>query len=63
VKPKIQRVNVDLPIPMLRAIDRECARLNIHRQAWIKMQLDRALNARPLYFDDAPPIADPGDQK
>ena len=32
-----QRVNIDFPLALLREIDRECQRIGITRQAWIKM--------------------------
>lgn len=32
-----QRVNIDFPLALLRDIDRECQRIGITRQAWIKM--------------------------
>jgi hypothetical protein len=32
-----QRVNIDFPLALLRAIDAECQRIGITRQAWIKM--------------------------
>jgi hypothetical protein len=32
-----QRVNVDVPLALLRAIDAECARIGVTRQAWMKM--------------------------
>ena len=35
----IQRVNVDFPTPLLRAIDREATRLGVTRQAFIKIRL------------------------
>lgn len=31
-----QRVNVDFPLEMLRAIDEDCKRMGITRQSWIK---------------------------
>lgn len=31
-----QRVNVDFPLEMLRAIDEDCKRIGITRQSWIK---------------------------
>lgn len=45
---KVQRVNVDFSIPLLRAIDRECARLHVTRQAWIKIQLAAAIDGKRL---------------
>jgi len=32
-----QRVNIDFPLALLRDIDRECQRIGITRQAWLKM--------------------------
>lgn len=40
---KVQRVNVDFPVDLLRAIDREAARLGVARQAFIKMRIADAL--------------------
>jgi len=39
----VQRVNVDFPIALLRAIDAEAERLGIARQAYIKLRLADAL--------------------
>jgi predicted DNA binding CopG/RHH family protein len=36
---RVQRVNVDFPIELLRRIDREVARLGISRQAYIKLRI------------------------
>lgn len=36
---KIQRVNVDFPIDLLRVIDREARRVGVSRQAFIKLRL------------------------
>jgi hypothetical protein len=36
---KIQRVNVDFPIELLRVIDREARRVGVSRQAFIKLRL------------------------
>ena len=41
-----KRVNVDLSVWMLNALDREAERLNISRQAVIKTMLDAQLRAR-----------------
>ena len=41
-----KRVNVDLSVWMLNALDREAERLNISRQAVIKPMLDAQLRAR-----------------
>jgi hypothetical protein len=35
----VQRVNVDFPTALLRAIDREATRIGVTRQAWIKLRL------------------------
>lgn len=35
----VQRVNVDFPVHLLEAIDRESERLGVARQAFIKMRL------------------------
>jgi predicted DNA binding CopG/RHH family protein len=35
----VQRVNVDFPTELLRAIDREATRIGVTRQAWIKLRL------------------------
>lgn len=42
---EIRRVNVDMPVWMLHALDREADRLNISRQAVVKTMLDSALRA------------------
>ncbi len=36
---EVQRVNVDFPIELLEAIDREAARIGVTRQAFIKIRL------------------------
>ena len=36
---EVQRVNVDFPIDLLRAIDREAKRIGVSRQAFIKLRL------------------------
>jgi hypothetical protein len=38
-------VNVDFPLDLLRAIDREAARIGIARQAFIKLRIADALAA------------------
>lgn len=43
-----QRVNVDFPLNLLRAIDDECDRLGVPRQAWIKMACDERLRRSSL---------------
>jgi hypothetical protein len=36
---EVQRVNVDFPIDLLDAIDREARRIGVSRQAFIKLRL------------------------
>ena len=36
---EVQRVNVDFPIDLLHAIDREARRIGVSRQAFIKLRL------------------------
>jgi hypothetical protein len=36
---EVQRVNVDFPVDLLRAIDRETKRIGVTRQAFIKLRL------------------------
>lgn len=43
---KSQRVNVDFPVWMIRAMDQEAARLGISRQALIKVTMDQRLQVR-----------------
>lgn len=35
----VQRVNVDFPVDLLQAIDREAKRVGVTRQAFIKLRL------------------------
>jgi hypothetical protein len=42
---EVQRVNVDFPVELLRAIDREARRVGVSRQAFIKLRLADALAA------------------
>jgi hypothetical protein len=42
---EVQRVNVDFPLDLLRAIDREARRIGVNRQAFIKLRLADALAA------------------
>lgn len=35
----VQRVNVDFPVDLLHAIDREARRIGVSRQAFIKLRL------------------------
>ena len=39
----VQRVNVDIPVDLLREIDQEARRLGVTRQAFIKVRLADAL--------------------
>jgi hypothetical protein len=43
---EIQRVNVDFPVDLLRAIDREAKRIGVTRQAFIKLRLADTLEKR-----------------
>ena len=43
---KIQRVNVDFPIELLNAIDREAIRIGVTRQAFIKLRLADSIDHR-----------------
>ena len=43
---EVQRVNVDFPVDLLRAIDREAKRIGVSRQAFIKVRLADTLNPR-----------------
>lgn len=36
---EVQRVNVDFPVDLLNAIDREATRIGVTRQAFIKLRL------------------------
>jgi hypothetical protein len=36
---EVQRVNVDFPVDLLRAIDHEATRIGVTRQAFIKLRL------------------------
>lgn len=36
---EVQRVNVDFPLDLLRAIDQEAKRIGVTRQAFIKLRL------------------------
>jgi hypothetical protein len=40
---EVQRVNVDFPVDLLRAIDDEARRVGVTRQAFIKLRLADAL--------------------
>jgi hypothetical protein len=42
---EIQRVNVDFPVDLLRAIDREARRIGVSRQAFIKLRLADTLTS------------------
>src|SRR5713226_8417967 len=41
----VQRVNVDFPVDLLRAIDREAKRIGVSRQAFIKLRLADTLTS------------------
>src|ERR1700686_3907088 len=43
---EVQRVNVDFPLDLLRAIDREARRIGVTRQAFIKLRLADALTTK-----------------
>src|SRR6476619_5060469 len=42
---EVQRVNVDFPVDLLRAIDREARRIGVTRQAFIKLRLADTLSS------------------
>ena len=41
-----QRVNVDFPTDLLKAIDREAERVGVTRQAFIKLRLAESVTSR-----------------
>jgi hypothetical protein len=41
---EVQRVNVDFPVDLLRAIDQEARRIGVTRQAFIKLRLADTLS-------------------
>ncbi len=43
---EVQRVNVDFPVDLLHAIDREATRIGVTRQAFIKLRLADTLSAK-----------------
>jgi hypothetical protein len=43
---EVQRVNVDFPVDLLQAIDREARRVGVTRQAFIKLRLADTLPPR-----------------
>jgi hypothetical protein len=43
---RVQRVNVDFPVDLLSAIDREAKRIGVSRQAFIKLRLADTLGSR-----------------
>jgi hypothetical protein len=43
---EIQRVNVDFPVDLLRAIDQEAKRIGVTRQAFIELRLADTLEKR-----------------
>ena len=40
---EVQRVNVDFPVDLLRAIDQEARRIGVTRQAFIKLRISDTL--------------------
>lgn len=48
----LQRVNVDFPVALLAAIDREATRLGVSRQAFIKIRMADALRAHAAASSD-----------
>jgi hypothetical protein len=42
---EVQRVNVDFPVDLLSAIDREARRIGVTRQAFIKLRLADSLQS------------------
>ena len=42
----LQRVNVDFPVDLLDAIDREARRIGVSRQAFIKLRLADLMTVR-----------------
>ena len=42
---EIQRVNVDFPVDLLKAIDQEARRIGVTRQAFIKLRLADTLES------------------
>lgn len=46
VRPKVKRVNVDFPEWMVKKLDEEADKLNVSRQAIIKMWLKERLDPR-----------------
>jgi predicted DNA binding CopG/RHH family protein len=47
-----QRINIDFPLSLLKAIDAECQRIGVTRQAWIKMACDERLRQIQLAHSD-----------
>ncbi len=43
---EVQRVNVDFPLALLKAIDQEARRIGVTRQAFIKLRLADTLHSR-----------------
>ena len=43
--PEVQRVNVDFPVDLLRAIDQEARRIGVTRQAFIRLRLADSLGS------------------
>ena len=51
LNPEIKRVNVDFPIWMVQALDREALRVGVSRQAIIKTWLANYLSTRSGHTD------------
>lgn len=51
----VQKINLDLPLPLLQAIDAEAARVGIPRQSWIKIRIADVIDA--LRRDQAEAVA------
>ena len=41
---EVQRVNIDVPVPMIQALDKEAGRIGVTRTALIKMWLAQHLD-------------------
>jgi hypothetical protein len=55
---EVQRVNVDFPIDLLHAIDREATRLGVTRQAFIKIRLADTLPTHSSRWSDGPDVSE-----
>ena len=54
-----KRVNVDFPVWMIRALDREARRIGVPRQSLIKMLIARHLEESMGHVTDSLPRSDP----